>query len=109
MMMVSTSYLITTTLQPTPWAVHLQPTGATVSLNETNIVVTERDDINTTVDICIVLANNMRDLQRDIVVYLTVMPDNANSKSCSLLGWYSWWKCYYTLIYGLTSCKQFSM
>ena len=63
-----------------------EPTGATVSLNETNIVVTERDDINTTVDICIVLANNTRDLQRDIVVYLTVMPDNAASKSRSLLG-----------------------
>ena len=67
----------------------MQPTGATVSLNETNIVVTERDDINTTVEICVVVENDMRDLQRDIVVDITVMPDNANSKSCSLLGWYS--------------------
>ena len=86
MMMVSNSFIITITLQPTPWAVHLQPTGATVSLNETNIVITERDDINTTVDICIVLANNMGDLERDIVIDLTVMPDSATGKSRSLLG-----------------------
>ena len=66
-----------------------EPTGATVSLNETNIVVMERDDINTAVDICVVLENDMGDLERDIVVDLTVMPDNANSKSRSLLGWYS--------------------
>ena len=72
-----------------------EPTGATVSLNETNIVVMERDDINTAVDICVVLENDMGDLERDIVVDLTVMPDNANSKSRSLLGWYSWRKCYY--------------
>ena len=64
----------------------MQPTGATVFLNETNIVITERDDINTTVDICIVLANNMGDLERDIVIDLTVMPDSATSKSRSLLG-----------------------
>ena len=59
--------------------------GATVSLNETNIVVQEGDDSNTTVYICIVLANDMGGLQRDIVVDLTVMPDTANSKSTMFL------------------------
>ena len=50
--------------------------GATVYLNETNIVVQEGDDGNTTVDICIVLADDMGGLQRNIVVDLTVMPDS---------------------------------
>ena len=63
---------------------YLQPTGATVSLNETNIVVQEGDDSNTTVDICVVLADAMGGLQRDVVVELTVMPDNTNSKSALL-------------------------
>ena len=61
-----------------------------MSLNETNIVVQEGDDSNTTVYICVVLANDMGALERNIVVDLTVMPDNANSKSHSMLGWYSW-------------------
>ena len=58
---------------------YLQPTGATVSLNETNIVVQEGDDSNTTIDICVVLENAMGGLQRDIVVDFTEVP--ANSKS----------------------------
>ena len=58
----------------------MQPTGATVSLNETNIVVQEGDDGNTTVYICIVLENDMGGLQRDVVVDLTVLANNANSK-----------------------------
>ena len=56
----------------------LQPTGATVSLNETSIVVQEGDDGNTTVYICIVLENDMGGLQRDIMVDFTDLP--ANSK-----------------------------
>ena len=56
----------------------MQPTGATVSLNETYIVVQEGDDSNTTVDICVVLADAMGGLQRDIVVDFTEVP--ANSK-----------------------------
>ena len=64
--------------------------GATVYLNETNIVVQEGDDSNTTVYICIVLVNDMGGLQRDIVVDLTVIPGSANSKSHNILGWYSW-------------------
>ena len=59
---------------------YLESTGATVSVNEINIVVQEGDDGNTTVDICIVLENDMGGLQRDIVVDLTVIPDTANSK-----------------------------
>ena len=51
-----------------------------MSLNETNIVVQEGDDGNTTVDICVVLADAMGGLQRDIVVDLTVLANNANSK-----------------------------
>ena len=61
-----------------------------MSLNETNIVVQEGDDGNTTVDICVVLADAMGGLERDIVVDLTVLPDSANSKSHSILGWCSW-------------------
>ena len=61
-----------------------------MSLNETNIVVQEGDDSNTTVDICVVLTDAMGGLQRDIVVDLIVMPDSANSRSHSILGWYSW-------------------
>ena len=61
--------------------VHLQSTGATVYLNETSIVVQEGDDSNTTIDICIVLANAMGGLQRGIMVELTVVSGNANSKS----------------------------
>ena len=61
-----------------------------MSLNETNIVVQEGDDSNTTVDICVVLTDAMGGLQRDIVGDLIVMPDSANSKSHSILGWYSW-------------------
>ena len=61
-----------------------------MSLNETNIIVQEGDDSNTTIDICVVLANVMRALQRNIVVDLTVVSDTANSKSHSMLGWYSW-------------------
>ena len=58
-----------------------------MSLNETNIVVQEGDDGNTTVDICIVLANVMGGLQRGIMVEITVLPDTANSKSseCMIL------------------------
>ena len=59
----------------------MQHTGATVYLNETNIVVQEGDDGNTTVDICIFVANDTGSRQRDIVLYLTVIPDNASSKS----------------------------
>ena len=59
---------------------YLQPTGATVSLNETNIVVQEGDDSNTTVYICVVLVNDMGGLQRDIVIDLTLVPDTPNSK-----------------------------
>ena len=55
--------------------------GATVYLNETNIVVQEGDDNSTTVDICVVVADAMGGLQRDIVVDLTVMSVTANSKS----------------------------
>ena len=66
------------------------PTGATVYLNETNIVVQEGDDNSTTVYICVVLADAMGGLQRNIVVDLIVMSDSANSKSHSILGWYSW-------------------
>ena len=51
-----------------------------MSLNETNIVVQEGDDGNTTVDICVVLVDAMGGLQRDIVVDLTVLTNNANSK-----------------------------
>ena len=64
-----------------PWTVYLQPTGATVYLNETNIVVQEGDDSNTTIDICIFVANDTGSRQRDIVLYLTVVPDNTSSKS----------------------------
>ena len=53
--------------------------GATVSLNETRIVVQEGDEGNTTVDICVVLVDAMGGLQRDIVVDLTVVPDTTNS------------------------------
>ena len=52
-----------------------------MSLNETNIVVQEGDDNSTTVYICVVLADAMGGLQRDIVVDLTVMSVTANSKS----------------------------
>ena len=55
--------------------------GATVSLNETNIVVQEGDDNSTTVDICVVLANAMGGLQRGIMVELTMVSGNADSKS----------------------------
>ena len=65
----------------------MQPTGAIVFLNETNIVVQEGDEGNTTVYICVVLANVMRALQRNIVVDLTVMPDSANGKSHKILEW----------------------
>ena len=51
-----------------------------MSLNETNIVVQEGDDSNTTVYICVVLVNDMGGLQRNIVVDLTVLANNANSK-----------------------------
>ena len=51
-----------------------------MSLNETNIVVQEGDDSNTTVYICIVLANDMGGLERNIVVDLTLVSDSANSK-----------------------------
>ena len=54
-------------------------------LNETSIIVQEGDDGNTTVDICVVLANVMGGLQRGIMVELTVLPDTANSKSTA---WY---------------------
>ena len=64
--------------------IYLQPTGATVSLNETYIVVQEGDYNNTTVDICVVLADDMAGLQRDVVVNLSIMPDNTNSKSALL-------------------------
>ena len=65
--------------------IYLQPTGATVSLNETYIVVQEGDNSNTTVDICVVLANAMGGLRRNVVIDVAVMPDNANSKSPSVL------------------------
>ena len=68
-----------TAVSPTWITVHLQPTGATVSLNETSIVVQEGDDGNTTVYICVVLENDMGGLQRDIMVDFTDLP--ANSKS----------------------------
>ena len=35
------------------------------------------------IDICIVVANNIEGLQRDIVVDLTVVPGNADGKSTS--------------------------
>ena len=64
---------------------HLQPTGATVYLNETNIVVQEEVDSSTSsalnVEICVVVANTIEGLQRDIMVDLTVVPGNADSKS----------------------------
>ena len=67
------------------WTVYLQPTGATVYLNETNIVVQEGDDGSASsalnIDICIVLANNIEGLQRDIMVDLTVVPGNADGTS----------------------------
>ena len=53
-----------------------------MSLNETNIVVVEGTDNYTNVDICIVLANDMGGLQRDVVVELT---GNNNSESTKLL------------------------
>ena len=70
---------------------YLQPTGATVYLNETNIVVSEGDVSSTgstTTDICVVLAGAMGGLQRNIVVDLTVVSDNANSKSSGYLSVY---------------------
>ena len=51
-----------------------------MSLNETSIVVQEGDDSNTTVYICVVLADDMGGLERNIVVDLTVLANNANSK-----------------------------
>ena len=63
----------------------MQPTGATVSLNETSIVIQEGDDSNTTVYICVVLADAMGGLQRGIMVEITVLPDTVNSKSTA---WY---------------------
>ena len=68
--------------------------GATVSLNETSIVVPEGDDGNTTVYICIVLADAMGGLQRDIVVDLTVTPNNPNSKY-----WYAISKIWYSQLF----------
>lgn len=38
------------------------------------------------VDICIVVANTIEGLQRDIMVDLTVVPGNADSKSTVYLG-----------------------
>ena len=87
MMMVSTSFIpqyCFTNLNNWSWTLYLQPTGATVSLNETNIVVVEGTDNYTNVDICIVLANDMGGLQRDVVVELT---GNNNSESTKLLRW----------------------
>ena len=89
-MMVSTSVIPLLFCIPT-WTTgherHLQPTGATVYLNETNIVVQEGDDGSASsaqnIDICIVVANNIEGLQRDIVVDLTVVPGNADGKSTS--------------------------
>ena len=52
-----------------------------MSLNETSIVVQEGDDSNATIDICVVLANDMGGLQRNIVVDLMVVSGNADSKS----------------------------
>ena len=70
---------------------YLQPTGATVYLNETDIVVSEGDDSSTgstTIDICVVLAGAMGGLQRNIVIDFTVVSDNANSKSSGYLSMY---------------------
>ena len=70
---------------------YLQPTGATVYLSETDIVVSEGDVSSTgftTTDICVVLAGAMGGLQRSIVVDLTVVSDNANSKSSGYLSVY---------------------
>ena len=50
-----------------------------MSLNETNIVVQEGDDNSTSVYICVVVADAMGGLQRDIVVNLAMVPDSANS------------------------------
>ena len=50
-----------------------------MSLNETNIVVQEGGENSTSVDICVVLADAMEGLQRDIVVNLSMVPDSANS------------------------------
>ena len=50
-----------------------------MSLNETNIVVQEGGENSTTVDICVVLADAMEGLQRDIMVNLSMVPDSANS------------------------------
>ena len=48
-------------------------------------MVEEGDDSSTSsalsVDICIVLANTIEGLQRNIMVDLTVVPGNADSKS----------------------------
>ena len=51
--------------------------GATVLLNETDIVVQEGDS-NTTVDICVVLEDDMGGLERDIVLNLMTVPETAN-------------------------------
>jgi len=53
--------------------------GATVSLNETDIVVQEGDS-NTTINICVVLQDDMGGLERDVVVTIILMPDTINSK-----------------------------
>ena len=85
MMMVSPSFLITTTvptnLNNQSWTLYLQPTGATVTLNETSIVVVEGTNSSTNVDICIVLEDDMGGLQRDVMVELTLVPGNTNCKS----------------------------
>jgi len=57
--------------------------GATVSLNETDIVVQEGDS-NTTIVICVVLQDNMGGLDRDIAVTIMLMPNTIPSKPTSL-------------------------
>ena len=56
-----------------------------MSLNETSIIIQEGDDSNTTVYICVVLADAMGGLQRGIMIEITVLPDTVNSKSTA---WY---------------------
>ena len=86
MVSISSYCYYSTKLNNWLWAVHVYnyPTGATVYLNETDIVVQEGDDgstsSTTTVEICVVLAAAMGGLQRNILIDLTVSPNNANSK-----------------------------
>jgi len=58
--------------------------GATVSLNETDIVVQEGDG-NTTVDICVVLQDDMGGLERDIVVTMMLMQDTTSKPTGGLV------------------------